>query len=81
MSYSINFGTGAGNESGFKTLEEAKEYANKQAAYTQLAITIEDPEGNLVCRRPWRGTQLDPSVDPSEDPIEFGSFGYYSDWE
>lgn len=81
MSYNVKFGTGAGDETGIETLEAAKEYADKQASYTKCSIIITDDNDDEVCSRKWWGVQFDESVDPSEDQILFGDFGYYADWE
>ena len=80
MKYTINYGTGAGNETA-KTLEEAIIKADKGAAYTQHDIIITDGNGSEVARRKWWGVQHNPEEDESENSIEFGTYGYYSDWQ
>jgi hypothetical protein len=79
--YKVNFGTGAGDEDGFETIEVAQKYADDNAVYTQSSIAIEDENGNIVCSRHWWGVGFDSEVDPSENPITFGDMGYYADWE
>lgn len=79
MSYTVNFGTGVGDEYGFATVEDAQDYADENAAYTQQNIKIEDHNENVVCIRKWWGCR---DYEPApEDSLEFGSLGYYSDWE
>lgn len=78
--YYINYNTGAGNDYA-DTLEEAMQIADANACYTQQNITIEDIDGNAVAIRRWWGVEYDPETDYCEDPIDYGSWGYYGDWE
>ena len=55
--------------------------ADEGAAYTQQKITIEDENGETVMTRPWWGVEYDPGEDDCEEPICFGSYGYYGDWQ
>jgi len=82
MTYSVRYGTGTGDISGIKSVEEAKELADNGAAYTQCSIVIEDDEGVEVCRRAWCGVRYDPdNLDTQcEDRIDYGDLGYYDDW-
>ena len=80
MKYYINYNTGAGNEWA-DTLEAAKELADDGAAYTQQPIIIEDEDGKEVTRRPWWGVQYDEDEGDETDPICFGSYGYFGDWQ
>jgi len=79
--YRICYHTGAGDTTA-ETLEEAMRIADQGAAYTQQDISIEDADGNEVARRRWCGVEYDEDDEDlyCEDPICFGSFGYYSDW-
>ena len=56
--------------------------ADEGATYTQQPITIEraDADGEMmeICQRPWIGC-LD-GLAEQDDPIQFGTFGYYADW-
>ena len=65
------------NGYGYKTLEEAVKDAEHYAAYTQENIDIYTPSG-LYLRR-WWGTPE--GWENCEDPIRFGKFGFYGDWE
>ena len=82
MTYNVRFGTGAGDETGIETVEEAKEIADAGSAYTGCSIVIEDDDGNEICCRPWSPVQYDHNNPDTycEDRIDFGSFGYYADW-
>lgn len=80
MKYYINYNTGVGNEWA-DTLEEAKEIADAGACYTQQPITIEDEDDNEICRRPWWGSQYNEDEAWEDDPICFGEFGYFGDWQ
>lgn len=76
--YYINYHTGAGNRwIDAADLDAAKSDADKDAAYTQQPITIEDEDGNELSRRAWWGYDYD---DSQSDPIRFGTFGFYGDW-
>lgn len=79
--YKIDYNTGAGNRSISGTLEQAMALADEYAAYTQRDITIKDEAGHMVARRSWWGEVFDPDITEDIDPIEFGDFGHYSDWE
>lgn len=73
----INYGTGAGNEE-TSDFELAMETADNGAAYTQQNIKIEDENGNVIAQRTWYGTIC--GIEECENPISFGTFGFYADW-
>lgn len=77
--YYVNYHTGAGNETIDGTLEEAMKLADEGACYTQQNITIEDESGTVVALREWWGCM--DGIEEMQDPIKFGSFGFYGDWE
>lgn len=79
MAYKINYNTGAGDEQDFPSIGEAQAAADEGAAYTQQPIVIEDEDGNEVARRAWWGV-LD-GIEDASDPIQFGTSGYYGDWQ
>lgn len=78
MKYYINGHTGAGNFEFEGTLEDAKKEADKSIAYTQQDISIE-MNGEEIARRKWYGCEAT-SEDREEDIIEYGSFGFYTEW-
>lgn len=78
--YYICYHTGAGDDVA-PTVKAAMRIADKGAAYTQHDITIEDVNGNVLYTRRWWGTEYDEDEDCCENPILFGDFGFYSDWE
>ncbi|TCL43205.1 hypothetical protein [Harryflintia acetispora] len=79
--YYINYHTGAGDNNA-ETLEQAKVLADQGAAYTQQPITIHDEDGEEVARRNWFGVEYNAEDDQETmDPITYGSFGYYGDWQ
>jgi hypothetical protein len=79
MEYTINYHTGAGNETiESENLEAVKSQADEGAAYTQQDISIEDENGKEVARRAWNGVEFEEG--DAEDPIKFGSSGFYGDW-
>lgn len=77
--YFINFHTGTGNMYG-KNLTEAKSMADRNAGFTQRNISIENSDGKEICRRNWYGVEYNKEEDDCEDPILFGTFGFYGDW-
>lgn len=85
MKFYIDFGTGAGNFYE-ESLEKAMEAADEEVAYTQQDIKIYavDENGyindNLEMVRIWCGYEYRPEEEPCENPICFGTFGFYSDW-
>lgn len=62
---------------GFPTLEEAERERDKCASYSQRDMVIYAPEG-VYTRKWWNTTQ---GVEDCNDPIKFGDFGFYGDWE
>ena len=62
---------------GFSTLEEAERARDNGASYSQRNMVIYAPEG-VYTRKWWNTTQ---GVEDCNDPIKFGNFGFYGDWE
>lgn len=61
-------------------IETAQETADNNACYCQESIIINDANEEEPSRiRRWWNT-LDGLAD-NENPIQFGDFGYYADWE
>jgi hypothetical protein len=80
--YRVDFGTGAGNQGSFETVEDAMEYADENASYTQCDICIYDEDyDELVAERKWYGVPFDDELGLADDPICFDKFGYYDDWQ
>ncbi len=76
----VNYHTGAGNfEVDGNDLDSAKAQADAGAAYTQSPISIEDDEGYPLAIRAWCGTLE--GIEDAVNPIQFGDFGYYADWD
>lgn len=79
MRYTINYNTGAGNETiETEDMISLKALADEGITYTQQVVTIDNENGTEVSRREWY-SNLD-GIEECDDPIQFGSFGYYSDW-
>jgi hypothetical protein len=84
--YTINYHTGAGDEE-IETddLKLLQNLADEGASYTQRSITIEctaeddDEDVTIICMRPWIGCTS--GIEDQDDPIDFGNFGYYADWQ
>lgn len=60
------------------TLEEAEKQADEGICYNQQDASIYY-HGKLAARRAWVGCLE--GIDDNDDPIQFGDFGYYADWE
>lgn len=78
MKYFINYGTGAGNFEIEGTLADAKRAADEVIMYTQRNVTIEKDE-ETVSQRTWYGCEATVE-DREEDIIDYGTFGFYSEW-
>jgi len=76
--YYINYGTYAGNEWVYGTLEKALEIADFNVTYTQESISITDKNNEIVAERPWNETIE--YIENESNPIKFGNYGYYGDW-
>lgn len=77
MTYLVNFGTGAGNETVNGTIENAKRVAEDGLAYTQTDVKIQTQDGEDVAVLPWYG------VAPEDDDVvtaRFGDYGFYGEW-
>lgn len=87
MKYYIDFCTGAGNTYVNGDLDDAKREADKGAAYTQRSIKIYEVDENgersrhPVAMRRWIGCAAGDDVEEDADIIDFGSFGYYTEWD
>jgi hypothetical protein len=79
MKYYINYGTGAGNRAiESDDMDMVKNEADEGIAYTQTSVLIADDDGNEITTRTWVGCES--GIEDQEEPIQFGSFGYYTDW-
>jgi len=76
--YMVDYGTGAGN-SYHATIDEAKIVAKNGMAYTQQSVKIVDTTtDSLVAISRWWSVAPN---DESEVLCQFGSSGYYADWQ
>jgi hypothetical protein len=65
-------------------LESAMAEADAAASYCQEDITLIESDENgseTEYVRKWWDVKYNEKEDDSKNPIEFGDFGYYSDWE
>ena len=50
--------------------------------YTQANVDIMDSRtGEIIAMRKWYGVPLGKMHPTEEDPVYFGEFGYYGDWQ
>ena len=77
MTYFINYNNGLIDD-GYESIESAKTAADQAASYTQESIVICDNNGKEVVSRYWYGCT--DGVEEFEDPIQFGNYGFYTDW-
>lgn len=75
--YKVNFGTGAGDYTSAKPLDELMQQVARDATYTQQDVRIEDAAGETVARLPWYGTKAE---DTDAVTADFGDFGFYGEW-
>lgn len=86
MKYYIDYGTGEDNEWVDGNLQEAMDIADEGARYTQenFGVYLYD-EGTYVpvAVRNWYGVayNADDEALYAEDPIVFGTEGFYGDWQ
>lgn len=59
-------------------IKEAMKLADEEISCNQESMSIYE-EGECVASRKWWGS-LD-GIEDCETPIQYGQFGYYSDWE
>jgi hypothetical protein len=75
--YTVRFGTGVGDYTSGKPLDELMQRVARDATYTQQDVRIEDERGNCVARLPWYGTKAE---DTDTVTADFGDFGFYGEW-
>ena len=59
-------------------LEDAKNIADEEATYTQKNIEIYVAGELVSVRKFWETSE---GIKECENPIDFGEFGYYADWQ
>jgi len=79
--YLINYNTGAGDIKIIGDLDDAMNKADLKASYTQTDITIYNNNNEKVATRTWVGLNYENQEIEENDPIVFGTSGYYADWE
>lgn len=79
--YLVSYGTGAGDEYA-PTIEDAKDLADRHAAYTQTEICIVDvATGEMVAIRGWYRVEVDPDTEDEYACISFGRLGHFGEWQ
>ena len=73
--YTIDYGT---TKETAEALDDAMQTADNNATYNQHDIKITE-FGDLVAIRKWSATR--DMFGEMENPLDFGDFGYYADWE
>lgn len=68
---------GGGEYIVFNSLDDAQDYADERACYCQRDINIYSKKHTYIRR--WWGTIG--GVEECTNPIQFGNFGFYGDWE
>ncbi|WP_431818839.1 hypothetical protein [Bacillus pumilus] len=76
--YILDFNNGMTEEIEVVDLDAVKEAAENEMAYTQESVYIKDPEGRVLLVSRWNGVEAE---DDDEVLCEFGTFGFYSNWE
>lgn len=61
------------------TLDLAKAMADDSIGYNQSDMKIQDNEGQLIAFREWCSTS--DGFWEQKSPVDYGSFGYYTDWK
>ena len=74
--YTVRFGTGVGDYTSGKPLDELMQQVARDVTYTQQDVRIEDECRNCVARLPWYGTKADGDA----VTVDFGDFGFYGAW-
>lgn len=66
----------------YNNIEDAKKGADELISYNQEDVIIYNEKNEEVCRRTWYGgVEYDKDENDEEDPILFGDFGFYGDWQ
>ena len=74
----ILLSNGFRNELEATTSKKAKAEADDTACYTQESMAILDQNGNCLYHRKWNNH---PNWDKERNILDFGNYGYYSNWE
>jgi hypothetical protein len=60
-------------------IDDAKKQADDSISYNQESMTICSGDGETLCIRRWNSCKE--GIEDCENPVDYGSFGYYGDWE
>lgn len=66
----------------YGSLREFLEIVDDWIGYSQASVTVEDAESEeLIAMRQWWECPYDAEKAPEENPVEFGEYGHYGDWQ
>lgn len=76
----VNYGTGVKIVFEADNIEDIIDDIDKTISYTGQSVIVFDTNGQEVARRSFYSVAYDGYGDCCENPIDFGSFGFYDDW-
>lgn len=76
----VDYGTGIENVFEADFVEDILDDIDETITYTNNSVIVKDENGREVARRDFYSVAYDENEDCCENPIDFGSFGFYDDW-
>jgi len=76
----VDYGTGVENIFNAEFIEDILDDIDETITYTNNSVIVKDENGREAARRNFNSVAYDENEDCCENPIDFGSFGFYDDW-
>lgn len=76
----VNYGNGVKIVFEADFIEDILDDIDETISYTGQSVIVFDTNGQEVARRSFYSVTYDENEDCCENPIDFGSFGFYDDW-
>jgi len=76
----VDYGTGVKIAFRADYIDDILDEIDETITYTGNSVIIKDEDGKEVARRNFYSVAYDENEDCCENPIDFGSFGFYDDW-
>ena len=76
----VDYGNGCENIFEADFVEDILDDIDNTITYTNNSVIVKDENGREAARRDFNSVAYDENVNCCENPLVFGSFGFYDDW-
>ena len=76
----VDYGNGCENVFEADFLEDILDEIDNTITYTNNSVIVRDEGGMEVARRNFYSVAYDENENHCENPLDFGLFGFYDDW-